>query len=117
MNRSNKMNDDELKAFIKNNQPEAPQAEAGELNSIMRRLKLETKQPESNSVWLWLATGVAASLFMFQFLTKAPVVNSAPQVTTAATSAMSNDDDDEEYTELDVPTLDVGEEYLTLAGY
>lgn len=113
MNRFNKMNDDELKAFMKNNQPEAPAAEAGELNSIMRKLKLEAKQPESNSVWMWLATGVAASLFMFQFLTTAPQVNTAPQMTTSAVST----EDEEEYTELDVPTLDIGEEYLTLAGY
>ena len=116
MNRFNKMNDDELKAFMKNNQPEPPLAEAGELNALMRKLKLETKQPETNSIWMWLATGVAASLFMFQFLTTTPTVTPAPLVTTAATATVSTEDE-EEYTEADVPTLDIGEEYLTLAGY
>ncbi len=119
MNRFNKMNDDELKSFIKENQPQAPKAEAGELNSLMRQLKLKQPESTSNTTWLWLSTGLAASLFMFHFLTVAPTITEPPAVATvAATSTQPiSIEEDDEYTEASVPTLDIGEEYLTLAGF
>ncbi|WP_409478318.1 hypothetical protein [Pseudobdellovibrio sp. HCB154] len=119
MNRFNKMNDDELKSFIKENQPQAPKADAGELNSLMRQLNLKQPESSSNTIWLWLSTGLAASLFMFHFLTVAPTITEPPAVTTATvtTAQPISIEEDDEYTEASVPTLDVGEEYLTLAGF
>lgn len=120
MNRFNKMNDDELKSFIKENQPQAPKADAGELNSLMRQLNLKQPESSSNTIWLWLSTGLAASLFMFHFLTVAPTITEQPPVVTTAaiseTQPVSIEEDDE-YTEASIPTLDIGEEYLTLAGF
>lgn len=119
MNRFNKMNDDELKSFIKEHQPQAPKADAGELNSLMRQLNLKQPESSSNTIWLWLSTGLAASLFMFHFLTVTPTITEPPVVTTAVTSETQpvSVEEDDEYTEASVPTLDVGEEYLTLAGF
>lgn len=122
MNRFNKMNDDELNSFVKQHQPKAPEAEAFELNLLKRKLNLQDKVTESNSVWLWLATGLAASFFMFHFITTNPAAtpeasilaaNVAPEIT--ASTALIEDDDD--YAESSVPTLDIGEDYLTLAGF
>lgn len=116
MNRFNKMNDDELNSFVKQHQPEPPQAEAHELNLLKRKLNLQDKQTESNSVWLWLATGLAASLFMFHFLTTNPAVTPEASLAATVTSPASVEEDDE-YSEASSPTLDVGEDYLILAGF
>ncbi|MCM2352187.1 MAG: hypothetical protein NDI63_01130 [Pseudobdellovibrio sp.] len=119
MNRFNKMNDDELKSFIKENQPQAPKADAGELHSLMRQLKFKQPESSTNTTWLWLSTGLAASLFMFHFLTVAPTITEPPVATTAAAAPSQpiSIEEDDEYTEASVPTLDIGEEYLTLAGF
>ena len=132
MNRFNKMNDDELNSFVKQNQPQAPDAEAGELNTLVRKLKLKETESSPSNLWMWLSTGVAASLLMFHFLTineptntpiaqiVQPVVQIVEKTTeTKVTSPISSPvltEDEEEFSETNVPTLDIGEEYLTLAG-
>ena len=116
MNRFNKMNDHELNSFVKQHQPEPSKAEAQELNLLKRKLNLQDKVTESNSVWLWLATGLAASVFMFHFLTTNPTVTPEASIVAAATTPTSIEEDDE-YSEASAPTLDVGEDYLTLAGF
>lgn len=132
MNRFNKMNDDELNSFVKQNQPQAPDAEAGELNTLVRKLKLKETESSPSNLWMWLSTGVAASLLMFHFLTvnqptntpialvTQPAVQIVQKTTetkvTAPISTPVLTEEDEEFSETNVPTLDIGEEYLTLAG-
>lgn len=116
MNKFNKMNDDELNSFVKQNQPRPPDAEPQELNLLKRKLNLEDKATELNSVWLWLVTGLAASVFIFQFLTTNLTITPEPAVTVAATTPTLIEEDDE-FSEASAPTLDVGEDYLTLAGF
>ena len=139
MSKFNNMNDDELQSFLKKNQPQAPNADAGELNSLMRKLKInnEATESSSNTLWLWLATGLAASLFMFQFLSTNPVITpelpaatvtetkpaavtpeiEQPAETAPKIAATAVNEEDDEFSEDSVPTLDIGEEYLTLAGF
>lgn len=119
MNRFNNMNDDELKSFVKQNQPEAPKAESGELSSLMRKLKLKEPEAQTNPMWMWLSTGIAASVFMFHFLVVNPINPTLPEVTQinegAAVPASVAIEEEEDFNA--APTLDIGEEYLTLAGY
>lgn len=138
MSKFNNMNDDDLKSFLKQNQPQAPQADSGELNALMRKLKIKNEDAESspNTVWLWLATGLAASIFMFQFLSTGPVMAPELPVTPVAAikpavepelkpaseaapkiAATAVNEEDDDFSEESVPTLDIGEEYLTLAGF
>jgi hypothetical protein len=85
---------------------------------------------------MWLSSGVAASLLMFHFLTAnqplnqplnqptntpvalvtQPAVQIVQKTTETKVTAPVLTEEDEEFSETNVPTLDIGEEYLTLAG-
>lgn len=129
MSRFNNMNDDELKSFMQKNQPQPPQAEVNELNILKHKLNLKDKSRESNSVWLWVATGLAASFFMFQFVatnkiiprveTPVTVVATSTEIvetpTTSPTKVAAVAEEEEEMNSSGFPTLDVGEDFLILA--
>lgn len=112
--------DDNLKSFLKRNQPTPPSAKAEELSLILKKLE---PTPKFQFKWFAIPTAALAGLLAFWFSMQTPEVDAPSAPRTIIQQQANNEqqvamlgDDDFDLFEEEAPTLEVGEEYLTLAG-
>jgi len=120
---SRNFSDDEIKAFLKKNQPVAPPIDEREtrekllaklgFTSVPRRQRLPESKP-----WLAFGSAMAAGLAAIFFMSRPPVVSKTeiPQATSAAEefNGEFNADTTEFLYEDELPSMEVGDEYLDL---
>lgn len=112
--------DNNLKSFLQRHQPKAPAGPEQELNQILKKIK-----PTSSFRFKWFAipTAVAAGLMAF-WISMQPSTLTVPtpeksvseQPIAEAPQVALLDDEDIDFFEDEKPTLEIGQDYLTLAG-
>lgn len=112
-----KINDDELNMFLKDHKPDHPLAHAYEFEQIVR--KLDIKDEKTNfftkiSLGFAMASFIGLCIFMLQ--SPSSSIMNAPPATTTTINAAVTDDEDIDFVDGELPTMDIGENYLNLAG-
>lgn len=113
--------DKSLREFLKANQPIAPEPRPGEFASLVQRLNLPAPETSGlgplrksfarSSVWLGMGSALAAGLMGLWMFASQPTHLKADSPTTLDSElAVFDDLSDEE----ELPTVDVGEEFLGL---
>jgi hypothetical protein len=102
----NQSDDEKLSAFIKMNAPEAPARKPDELARLMRKLDLEDEPVVfQKKTWFAFAGAIAAGVMAFIVaIQKAP----QPQYVASLTAEIIE-------IEEELPSLEIGEDYLSLA--
>lgn len=112
-----KINDDELNMFLKNNKPDHPSAQAYEFEQILRQLDIKDEKTNfftKISLGFVTAAFVGLCIFMLQSPSSS-IINTSPVPNTTINAAAA-DDDDIDFVDSELPTMDIGENYLNLAG-
>lgn len=113
-------NNDNLKNFLQRHQPKAPSAPGQELNQILKKI-----EPTSSFRYKWflVPTAFAAGLMAFWISMQqsennlpAPILTVKEQPALDSNQVALLDDEDFDLFEDEKPTLEIGEDYLTLAG-
>lgn len=104
--------DQKLKAFLKTNQPVAPQAPRDELEVLIQKLDLKTKRRAWLEPWITGISAVAAGVAAFVFVTQSGVVPKKFVADTAVEAAVEDMSFDLDEIESVTETSEVGEEYL-----
>lgn len=116
--------DDELeasiKSFLKKNLPSPPSASPDEIDIILRKIE---PAPKLQLKWFAIPTVALAGLLVFWMSLQTPKMVPAPLSTTIVqpevivdqTVGMLDEDDFDLFDE-ESPTLEIGEDYLILAG-
>lgn len=113
------LNDSELKNLLKKHQPHAPDAPENLLNTILYRMGLEKRQNNYRSTWILMASGLASCVLVFTLMDRqfASQFNSASNsiAPSVAMTAMLEEEDESE-SDLNSPSLNIGEAYLSLVS-
>lgn len=111
--------DNQLKNFLQRHQPKAPPAPKEELVQILMQIE---PPPSIRYKWFVFPTAIAAGLLAF-WISMQPVTEVIPPPAQSITEQQSEDlnqvalidDEDVDLFDDEKPTLEIGEDYLTLA--
>lgn len=110
---TDQFNDDELKTFLKKNQPIAPPAPHGQLDQLLKQLGLGKRRPKIAPMFAWggLVAASFAVVFIF-FGTQQSQQHASPKIESVAYEVESEED----YYEEELPSLGVGGDYFDLVA-
>lgn len=112
--------DNQLKNFLQRHQPKSPTAPKDELGQILKQVE---PKPSIRFNWFVIPTAIAAGLMAF-WISMQPATEVSPPPVPSITEQQPEelnqvaliDDEDVDLFDDEKPTLEIGEDYLTLAG-